>query len=169
VRRLRSDDDQLSQLASHEGIQSLAVAIRRGLCELHDLVQTHSSIRGLLSEDELRIFTSEPILDEIFQARKKASRASEFLDRSSALVGIFEVEDETILEHERRLQAYDPVSVMLNTLSTFLYIVSYYGELFWSFSLTSHPKLFLTLSQWSHQLEEFTLFTLACPNHTMEF
>lgn len=77
-------------------------------------------------EIQTEFYDQEPILDEIYRARRRAATAASYLDRASAIAGIFEGVP-SVADSARRERGWDPASTALNNLSTFLYVVSYYG------------------------------------------
>ncbi|OAY49245.1 SPX domain-containing membrane protein At4g22990 isoform X2 [Manihot esculenta] len=112
---------QLQQVFKHVGIEAVVGAISRNLADLQDHEGNHISIY-----DQPSLRHPDPIIDSIRAAVNKLSNSTSFLEYLGKHAFIIQEELPTSSEDSFIEQNYHFMSLLLNLVNTFLYMVNTY-------------------------------------------
>ncbi|XP_011035518.1 PREDICTED: SPX domain-containing membrane protein At4g22990-like [Populus euphratica] len=112
---------QLRQVFKHVGVGAVVGAISRNLADLQDQEGNYISIY-----DQPALSHPDPVIDSIKEAVNRLSNSTNFLEFLGKHAFIFQDESPTPSEDHLAEQRYHFMSLLLNLVNTFLYMVNTY-------------------------------------------
>lgn len=112
---------QLRQVFKHVGVGAVVGAISRNLADLQDQEGNYISIY-----DQPALSHPDPVIDSIKAAVNRLSNSTNFLEFLGKHAFIFQDESPTPSEDHLAEQRYHFMSLLLNLVNTFLYMVNTY-------------------------------------------